>query len=273
MGLDPIGYRPWKGQRSEHARRFLVIADQVMRQKLASLWLIAVLILGTMAVHLFSIILLSISPHLSLTDGVMADAFKSPVFYLFTVILVSMVCSDLISEDMRSRSLTLYMSRALRPENYLAGKALGTLTVISIFTLLPPMILAIAVTATQTGGDYLSSLGVIGLTILGSILATVFLVPLGLMISSLTTRKTYAAVGTFMAVYVLQLIATIFERYDPNWTLLGPQNVLFYCYDVLFDQALPAGINTSALFLALLVIIVPPVFLVYDRVRRKGVGK
>ena len=273
MGLDPIGYHPWKGQRSKHARRFLVIADQVMRQKLASLWLIAVLVLGTMVVHLFSIILLSISPHPSLTDGMMADAFKSPVFYLFTVILVSMVCSDLISEDMRSRSLVLYMSRALRPENYLVGKALGALTVISIFTLLPPMILAIAVTATQTGGDYLSSLGVISLTVVGSILATVFLVPLGLMISSLTTRKTYAAVGTFMAVYVLQLIATIFERYDPNWTLLGPQNVLFYCYDVLFDQALPAGINTSALFLALLVIIVPPVFLVYDRVRRKGVGK
>jgi len=45
--------------------------------------------------------------------------------------------------------------------------------------------------------------------------------PLGLMLSSLTTRKTYAAVGTFMAVFVLQVIAGIFQRYDPNWALLG----------------------------------------------------
>ncbi|HEY3420050.1 MAG TPA: ABC transporter permease subunit [Methanomassiliicoccales archaeon] len=273
MGLEPIGYRPWKGKRSEHRQRFLVIADQVLRQKTASLWLIGVLILGTMLVHMFSIIIMSISPHLSLTEAAMADVFRGPLFYLFTLILVAMVCSDLVSEDMRSRSLTLYMSRALRPENYLAGKALGALAVISVFTLLPPLIMALAVTATQTGGDYLSSLAVVGRTLIASIVATIFLVPLGLMISSLTTRKTYAAVGTFMVVFVLQVIAGIFERFDPNWTLLGPENILFYCYDVIFDQAMPSGINTVLLAMALLVVIVPPSMVVFDRVRRKGVGK
>jgi ABC-type transport system involved in multi-copper enzyme maturation permease subunit len=272
MGLDPIGYRAWKGERSEHGRRFLVIADQVIREKLDSLWLIAVLALGTMLVHMFSIILMSITPHLSLTETAMADVFKGPLFYLFTVILVAMVCSDLIAEDMRSRSLTLYMSRALRPENYLAGKALGALAVVSIFTLLPPFIMAIAVTATQTGGDYLASLGVIVRALVASILATLFLVPLGLMLSSLTTRKTYAAVGTFMVIVVLQVIAGIFQSYDANWALLGPENILFYCYDAIFDQALPAGINTVALFIALLIMIITPTLLVYDRVRRKGVG-
>jgi ABC-type transport system involved in multi-copper enzyme maturation permease subunit len=273
MGLDPIRYRTWKGQRSEHARRFLVIADQVTRQKLASLWLIAVLALGIVLNHVFSIIVMSISPHVSLTGAAMADVFKGTLFYLFTVILVAMVCSDLIAEDMRSRSLTMYMSRALRPENYLGGKALGALTVISIFTLLPPLMMAIAVTGTQTGGDYLASLGVIGRTLVASTLATAFMVPLGLMLSSLTTRKTYAAVGTFMVAMVLQVIAGIFSSYDANWSLLGPENVLFYCYDFIFDQALPAGINTMALLVALLVMILPPAFLAFDRVRRKGVGK
>jgi hypothetical protein len=129
------------------------------------------------------------------------------------------------------------------------------------------------VTGTQTGGDYLASLGVIGRTMVAGILATVFLVPLGLMLSSLTTRKTYAAVGTFMVVFVLQVIAGIFEGFDANWALLGPENVLFYCYDVIFDQALPASLNTVMLFAALLVMIVPPTVLVFDRVRRKGVGK
>ena len=273
MGLDPIGYRAWKGKRSEHSRRFLVIADQVLRQKLSSLWLLAVLVLGIMFVHLFTIILLSITPHAALTEVMMTNLFSGGIFYIFTLILVSMVCSDLIAEDLRSRSLTLYMSRALRPENYLVGKALGALAVLSIFTILPPLIMGIAVTGTQTGGDYLASLGVIGRGLLASVLLTVFLVPLGLMISSLTSRKTYAAVGTFMVVFVLQVIAGIFQRFDPNWVLLGPGNILVYCYDVLFDQAIPDGINTVLLLAALIVMIVPPAMLVYDRVRRKGVGK
>ena len=251
----------------------MVIADQVVREKLSSLWLLAVLVLGTMLVPMFSIILMCITPHVSLTEGAMADVFKGTLFYIFTLILVSMVCSDLIAEDMRSRSLTLYMSRALRPENYLAGKALGALTVVSIFTLIPPLIMGIAVTGTQSGGDYLASLGVLGRTLLASVLATAFLVPLGLMLSSLTTRKTYAAVGTFMLVVVLQVIAGIFERFDANWALLGPENVLFYCYDVIFEQALPAGINTLLLSGALLVMLVPLSILVFDRIKRKGVGR
>jgi len=235
--------------------------------------LVAVLILGTMLVHTFSIIIMSIFPHASLTGAAMADVFKGALFYLFTVILVAMVCSDLVAEDIRSRSLTLYMSRALRPENYLAGKALGALAVVSVFTFFPPIVMAIAVTGTQTGGDYLASLGVVGRTLVASALATAFLVPLGLMVSSLTTRKTYAAVGTFMVVIVLQVIAGIFERFDANWALLGPENVLFYCYNIIFDQAMPAGINTVLLSLALLAIIIPPTVLVFERIRGREVGR
>jgi hypothetical protein len=110
-------------------------------------------------------------------------------------------------------------------------------------------------------------------TLVAGMLTTAFLVPLGLMLSSLTPRKTYAAVGTFMTVLVLQVIAGIFERSDPNWALLGPGNVLQYCYNVIFEQALPDGINTLLLLGAVLVMFVPPSLLVYDRVRRKGVGK
>jgi hypothetical protein len=49
--------------------------------------------------------------------------------------------------------------------------------------------------------------------------------------------------------------------------------VLQYCYNVIFEQALPDGINTLLLLGAVLVLFVPPSLLVYDRVRRKGVGK
>ena len=60
MGLDPIRYKPWNGQRTEHAKRFLVITDHVFRQKLRSKWLLGIIILGSILVWVFPIIIFSL---------------------------------------------------------------------------------------------------------------------------------------------------------------------------------------------------------------------
>src|SRR5512136_1477109 len=101
MGLNPIGYKPWSGKRTEHARRFQVIADFIFRRNLGSKWFLAVLIIGTFLTFALPIILLSITPHQSLTGQIMADQMSNGLFYIFIIILTSMVCSDLIAEDLR----------------------------------------------------------------------------------------------------------------------------------------------------------------------------
>ncbi|MDD1755509.1 MAG: ABC transporter permease [Methanomassiliicoccales archaeon] len=273
MGLNPIEYRPWDGQRSKHARRFLVIADSILRHNLRSKWFLAVLIVGTFLAFALNIIFTSITPHESLTPELMASQMNNGLFYIFMVILVSMVCSDLLAEDSRSNSLVLYLSRALRPEGYLLGKLTGAFITLAIFGLFPPIILAIAVTATQSGPDYLSSAKVILETVVAGIWATFFLIPIGLMVSSLTSRRTYAAVGTFMALFVLGIISGIFVQFDANWQLLDPGSVLAMSMNVIFGLGLPEQVDTWLFGAAIFAFTIPPLILVYWRILRKGVGK
>ena len=273
MGLNPIEYRPWRGQRSQHARRFLVIAESILRHNLRSKWYLAVLIIGTFLAFALNIIFLSITPHESLTPELMSSQMQSGIFYIFLVILVSMVCSDLLSEDLRSNSLVLYLSRALKPEGYLLGKFTGAFVTLSIFGLFPPIILAVAVTATQSGPDYLSSAVVILETLAAGLWATFFLIPVALMISSFTSRRTYAAVGTFMALFVLGIISGLLVQFDPNWRLIDPGSVLAISMDVLYGLGLPVDIDAWLFGAAVFGFTIPPLILVYWRTQRKGVGK
>jgi len=273
MGITPIEYRPWTGKRTEHGRRFLVIADRILRHSLSSKWFLAVLILGLFLAFALNIIFLSITPHESLTAQTMADQFKNGIFFLFMVILVSMLCSDLLAEDLRSNSLVLYLYRAIKPEGYLLGKLSGAFVTLALFALLPPLIMAVALTATQSGPDYASSAVVIGETLLAGAFATVFLLPIGLMMSSLTKRRTYAAAGTFMAIFVLGIVAGIFAQYDANWQLLDPGNVLSLTYDLIFGIELPAGIDQGMIPLIAAAMTLVPLFVAYYQIVRKGVGK
>jgi len=273
MGLNPIGYKPWTGKRTEHASRFQIIADFIFRRNLSSKWFLGVLIIGTFLTFALPIIMLSLSPHDALTGETMARQMGNGLFYLFIVILASMVCSDLLAEDLRSNSFVLYFSRAIRPERYLLGKVLGALVTLAVFAFLPPLIMAVAITATQSGPDYLSSTVVIAETVLAGLWGTLFLIPVGIMISCLTKRRTYAAAGTFMVVFVLGIISGMFSRFDPNWQLLSPGNVLSLSFNVIYGLGLPADIDPGLLTMVAVIFIVPPLAFTYLQVLRKGVGK
>jgi ABC-type transport system involved in multi-copper enzyme maturation permease subunit len=270
MGIDLIDYKPWSGKRTEHKNRFLVIADSIVKQKLSSKWLIGLLIMGTFLVHVIPIIFNSLRPHDVLLPSFLVDYMQDP---LFDIILVSLVCSDLIADDIRSNSIVLYLSRALRPERYLIGKWLGAISIICLFTLVPPLAFSIAITATQSGPDYVASAVVIGQTFLAGLWTALFLVPIGLMMSSLTNKKTYAGVGTFMFFFVLMIVASILSQMTNDWTLLSPENVLNDTYLVLFGLNLPVGVSSVLLGIMVFVLTVPPIALVYYRIMRKGVGK
>jgi ABC-type transport system involved in multi-copper enzyme maturation permease subunit len=272
MGLNPIEYSPWTGTRSEHAQRYLVIAERVLRDKMRG-WTIALIVLGIVLIDLLNLIVMIMMPHEVLTSESMLSRFGGTLFFVFTIILVSLVCGDLLAEDLRSSSITLYLSRALRPAGYLLGKSAGALMVMLMFTLLPAVMVGVAVMATQSGSDYLASLEVIGQTIAAGLWTAVFLLPLGLMMSSLTGRKTYAAVGTFMAAFVLEIIGSIFTEFDPNWHLISPFGVMYNSCLAIFGQDLSPGIDPVLLAVMAFVFTVPPALIAYYRIYRKGVGK
>jgi len=273
MGLNPIGYKPWDGKRTEHSRRFLVVAESIQRHKLKAKWFMAMLIIGTFLVHVLPIIFNSIMPHQGLEAEVMRDHLGDGLYFIFEVILISLVCSDLISEDMRSNSFILYVSRAMGARGYLLGKWSGAMVTVGLFTLLPPLAMAIAITATQSGSDYLASLTVIGQTLIAGTWSAALMVPAGMAISSLTVKKTYASVGTFMFFFGMMVVSGIFTSISPDWSLLNPSEVLYQSHTVLYGIELSEGVNRFLLGTMAFLLTVPPMAFVHYRIMRKEVGR
>lgn len=273
MGLDPIGYKPWSGERTEHGRRFLVVAESILRHKLRAKWFLALLVIGTFLVHIMPLFIFSLIPHQGLEAEVMRNYMGDGLYFIFEVILVALVCSDLISEDLRSNSFILYVSRAMGVKGYLLGKWTGAMITIGLFTLLPPLAVAIAITATQSGSDYLGSLAVIGQTLLAGAWSAAMLVPAGLAVSSLTRKKTYASVGTFMFFFGMMVVAGIFSGLSQDWSMLNPSEVLYQSHTVLYGLELSESVNRYLLGAMAFLLTVPPMALVYYRIMRKEVGK
>lgn len=273
MGIDPIRYKPWSGERTSTRDRVFIIAKTFFRQKLKSKWVLAFLILGSILVFVFPIISNAMIPHDTLDASTMTFQMSGWPFFIFTILLAALICSDSIAEDLGSNSFVLYFSRAIKSESYLAGKMGGTILTLSLFCFIPPILMAIVIMGTQSGSSYGASLGVLGRTIIASIVATLFFIPFSVLVSSLTTRKSYAAVGTFMAFFIPTIISAIFTEFDPSWKLINPGNVLTIFYDWLYGFGIPGNMNLVLLSVMFTGFTLIPLNLLYLRIRMKAVGK
>ncbi len=143
MGIDPIRYKPWSGERTGTWDRVFIIAKTFFRQKLKSKWVMAFLILSLLLMFVFPIILNAMTPHETLDARTMANQMGG--LFIFSILLAAMICSDSIAEDLRSNSFVLYFSRAMKTESYLAGKMGGAFLTLSLFSFIPPVIMAIVI--------------------------------------------------------------------------------------------------------------------------------
>ena len=280
MGINRIKYRPWNGEKSSHFRRVYAISRKIFLQKLKSKGILAILIIGMILVHVLPILFGALTPHEELTaetmvgdSGFMGGYLKNGLSIIFILLLVSVVCSDLIAQDLKDRSFVLYFSRPIKTLDYLIGKMGGAIGVISILTFVPLIVFCLVMIGTQTGDDYGSSLNILGKTIIAGVLTTVFFVSYGVMISSLTKKKTYAGVGIFMSFFVLTTIGSIFATFDQNWSLVSPTNLLFYSYDMIYGFDLPSDLNSNIFGILVVCILFLPLVVAYIQVYRKEVGK
>jgi ABC-type transport system involved in multi-copper enzyme maturation permease subunit len=280
MGIDRIKYRPWNGEKSGHFRRVYTIINNVFLQKIKSKGILTIIIIGLILVHAFPIIFGALIPHEELTAEMMAGGniligsyLKNVLSIIFIILLVSLVCSDLVSQDLRDKSFVLYFSRPIKTFDYLLGKIGGAIGIISIFTLFPVIIYCLVVIGTQTSNDYSGSLNVLGKTIIVGILTTFFFVPYGIMISTFTKKKTYAGIGIFMSFFVLTIIGNIFTTFDQNWSFVSPINLLFYSYDIIYGIELPQNLNSNIIGVLLFCILFIPLIVTFTQVYKKEVGR
>jgi ABC-type transport system involved in multi-copper enzyme maturation permease subunit len=195
------------------------------------------------------------------------------IFLLFTMLLAAIICAEIISDDLADSSFVLYFSRPVRTFDYLAGKAIGLSLVMGIYCLLLPLIFVMVMIGTQTGSDYGNGLRILGLTVVAGIVTSLFFLPYGLMISSLTKRKAYAGVGIFMTFFVLTLIGGIFSTFDDTWMLIDPFSVLTSFFVLLFGGYIDPSITGPEVAASMLVFTVIPMVVVYLWVERMGAGK
>lgn len=273
MGISPIQYRPWKGERSAQNLRMYVILKSVFRHGLRSVGVKVLLILGFFLIFAFQLIFVVMVPHERLEAEDMNSSLNGFSLAVFAMLLAAVVTSDLISEDVSNNSFVLYFSRAIKTRDYIAGKAGGALLLMSLLCAVPPLLIAIVATATQSGDDYWYSVKVIGRTAIVGALATVFFVPYGIMMSSFTRKKSYAAVGTFMSFFVLTIISGVFSEFSREWRMISPIESLVFSFDWIYGESLPSYISEGALVSFLGLFILVPAAVTYLKVMRQAVGK
>jgi ABC-type transport system involved in multi-copper enzyme maturation permease subunit len=276
-GINPIGYRPWTGERTRHLYRLYVISRSIFTEKIRSKGVLVLLFIGIILVHALPLIFMSLVPHEGLTSDDMIDGensvFGGGLFLILSLLLAAVVSSDLISRDLSDNSFVLYFSRPIRPLDYLVGKLAGGFAVMSIFCLVPVIIFGVAIIATQSGSEYLESLGVLGLAAVAGVFTSIFFLGFGTMLSSVTKGRAYAGVGTFVAFFILSLISEMFSNIDVNWRLANPFNLLPYTYGMIFGRGLPEELNPGIYWAVLISILILPLLIAYWRIYVKAIGK
>lgn len=81
MGIRAIEYRPWKGERTDPNRRWLVISRHIFQRNFKAPAVIAILIIGIMLAHAYPIITAVVFPHKEITNVDMVGGNVMELFY------------------------------------------------------------------------------------------------------------------------------------------------------------------------------------------------
>ena len=125
------------------------------------------------------------------------------------LLFVAFVAPEAICPDRRYKILGIYLASPLNRVTYVLAKLLSVLTVLSIVTIGPMLLLAIARTLLDVG-PALKDLPLLILRILlsGS-MVSLFYGSLSLAISSLTDRKGFASAGIVLTAIVSQVVGSV----------------------------------------------------------------
>lgn len=152
----------------------------------------------------------------SLTGTLTTATFESPIesgAWPFLILIVTTTAgAGTLAEDIGNRSITLYLSRPIHLDDYLAAKAGACGTWLAIATVAPGLIGIAIDAALGYAPSSIALSAAVGFVATG-LLATVFFTGLALALSSLTNRSLYAGVAIFglvLSLYVgVSVVASI----------------------------------------------------------------
>lgn len=200
MAIYEYKYRGFRGRVATRTGRILTVFLAEFAFRMKNPWMITLLVL-TLALGVFPSVLM------------MNPGFFLVYLFFWSTIYASIAGGDILAADRKYNTLTLYFSRPITKEDYMAGKFLTMFATVSLVTLLPCLIIIAMIYGIQTSGsdtdvDALAR-GFIILGILWALLYTA--IPMGF--SASTTNKWFASAGTFAFMFFSSTIALVFAQF------------------------------------------------------------
>lgn len=210
MPIYDLSYRHWQGTLTPPSRRFLPIAvgavAPLLRRRAFIFWLVLcwmpALVCGVMV---YLLVNLNIGQPgggatglFDATEGAFYQFFSRQLFFLYLLTSV-FAGAGLIANDRRTNALQIYLSKPLRPWDYLAGKAAAVCAVVAFVALGPPLGLYLLRAGLDRDGSYVLAHPLLPLSIVaGALLIAVTLGLLSLAVSALTRSSRTAGVALVM---------------------------------------------------------------------------
>ncbi len=246
-----LGYTPYSGERL--GRRGAIAATyrdgnyrvlgikRRARKKILPWTLAALVVLPAVVFVGFSFLLSSFSPD---ADSPFANqqqyfGITATIIFLFVVL----AAPELLIPDRREGVLSIYSSRPLRPDDYVAARSASLLTMVAGFMLLPQLLMYIGFSALDADGFFsaiVSNGSEIPKFVAASAVYTLAYAPLALLISTLAERKSVAT-GVYLGTMIIgsSLAALLVDSGTRYAALLGfaehPTHVVEWIYGASGD--------------------------------------
>ena len=208
MAIYLSKYEKWKGERRDRFYRIYTIATTQIKGYLRNPFFMVLLFIGWFINgFIFGIIFIAFGIPYTATEYY--NFFNNSI--LSALLLGAFAGSGLISDDLSSKSITLYFSHPIKREDYISGKLVALSFAFAMIFLIPVMFLEIlgVLTSNSSVSAILNGAGVTAGVIGTAILYIILFSTVCLAFSSLTKDKKYSAVGIFAIFLLLALISQI----------------------------------------------------------------
>lgn len=211
------------------------------------------------------------------TDGL--PSYPDYYGFIFTALLLfsALVAPELLCTDRRSGLLGLYFAAPLDRRSYLGAKLLAAVPLLSLITLLPPLVLLLGLSASGAGPDSLPDTGLLLLRMLGGAVAlSATFAAVSLSIASLTERRAVAAVGVALFLLASGALSQALVQADapPALQLLDVSTVAFELTQRIYDvPGQFTDLPTWQLVLGAVLWTVGPLLLLWTRYSRVEVTR
>ncbi len=163
------------------------------------------------------------------SDALLFKTYYTNGFLVFMSAMISVFAgSELISNDLKHKSISLYLARPLSKLDYITGKFSIILFYLLMFTLVPGILLVIFKIIFT--GDFSAGLALLTKSIIFPLVISLFWSSLMLMLSSLSENGRFVKIIFFVAFFMTQMIAGMF------WGIFKNDNFLYISIEKNIQQ-------------------------------------